>query len=210
MASNYDLLTPRVKISGVSCPRSATAPNRMLADEPLEALIASLTGAGVLNAREQCKSKWRPLLEVYTERWESIRLEPPVHAEITILDHFYNQSLNFAHGKAYIGCSKPSCFCCRVYMDNHPLKPMERPCHNNVWVRWSPPPLTRQTKEGISVFSDGVMNVLSSLIKQNIKEELSQETHGPRQRVFDSMTDLSASLPTAFDSLMLRSNERHR
>lgn len=206
MASSHDLLAPCVEVKRVSCPRHAISPIELAVEEPLESLIASLTRAGVKEAREQCKSKWRPLLEIYEERWGSIRRGAPVHAEMTILDHFHHQGLQFAYGKAYIGCSKPSCFCCRVYMSNHPLRPIERPSHNNVWVRWSPPSLTQQIDGEMSVFSDGVMNALSKLIKQKIQEELSQGIYGPRQRMFDSMTDLSASLPTAFDSMVVRSN----
>lgn len=128
-----------------------------------------------------------------------------MHAEIIILDHFDRRGLRFAHGKQYIGCSKPSCFCCAIYMANHPLKPAKRPCHNNVWVKWLPPRQVQQDCGGSPEVNDGVMDVMSALIKQSIEEQLSHGVIVPHQRVFDSMTDLSASLPTVSESVMTHS-----
>jgi hypothetical protein len=208
MASRYDLLTSHVKVRYVPCPRSTFVPNGLAFDDPLEHLTACLIRAGVHDPREQCRTDWRPLLETYAQRWKSIECGAIVHAEMIMLDHFDRHDLPFAHGKRYIGCSKPSCFCCAIYMANHPLKPTQRPSHNNVWVKWLPPRQSQQASARSSEANGSIIDILSESIKQNIMEQLSRGALVPRRRVFDSMTDLSASLPTAFDSVMVRSIEQ--
>ena len=65
--------------------------------------------------------------------------KPCVHAELLVLEHVYRRRCTFIGDDRYIGCSKPSCYCCSVYLSLHPAKALPRPCHGNAWVRWSPP-----------------------------------------------------------------------
>ena len=176
-------------------------------EQALDAMVDSLGRAGVEEPLRSCESKWSPVLNIYKDRWQSLKLRTTVHAEMTILDHFYRHDLSFAHDKRYIGCSKPSCYCCGVYMAGHALKLEERPCHNNVWVKLSLP--HQPSFAGIkgSKYSSSSLTNLHNIIKQKIKEELSCGTDIGRQRLFDSTTDLSASLPTIFNSMLLRSAE---
>lgn len=53
--------------------------------------------------------------------------------------------------------------------------------------------------------NDGVIDVMSALIKQSIEKQLSYRVIVPYQRVFDSITDLSASLLTVSESVMKHS-----
>lgn len=73
------------------------------------------------------------LEEVYKD------MRPRPHAELVVLEHFYGNGLEFVHGDRYIGCSKPSCYCCDLYMQKHPGRFRARPCHGNLWVNWAPP-----------------------------------------------------------------------
>lgn len=205
MASKHDLLTPRVKVRYVPFPRFPVASGRSALEDPLDHLTACLVRAGVRDPLEKCQTIWRPLLNTYIERWASIECSTIVHAELITLDHFYRYNLPFAHGKRYIGCSKPSCFCCAIYMANHPLKPIKRPSHNNVWVKWAPPPHSHRADVGPCNVGGEIMDILRDSIKRCIKDMLSQEAFVTGQRVFDSMTDLSASLPTAANSVILYS-----
>lgn len=202
MTRNHRLLTKRVKVYYVEhfCP--TTHVESILNSTALQAMVSALTRAGMQNARQTCVSRWQPLLEAYTKRWKSLSEGANVHAEIIILNHFHCHGLSFAYGTRYIGCSKPSCFCCATYMSNHPLNPRTRPCHNNVWIRWSPPQSTQVEDDQLSEVEHGEMYALAELVAQNIREELSQENIVIRQRVFDSMTDISTSLPTISNSMV--------
>lgn len=60
---------------------------------------------------------------------------PKVHAEALMMEHFYSNQLRFFGNDRYIGCSKPSCYCCDLYLRCHPGNFEARPCHGNVWVK---------------------------------------------------------------------------
>ena len=64
---------------------------------------------------------------------------PRVHAETLMVEHFYFNELHFFGNDRYIGCSKPSCYCCDLYLRHHPGNFETRPCHGNVWVKWCLP-----------------------------------------------------------------------
>nr|POE48929.1 hypothetical protein CFP56_39026 [Quercus suber] len=121
------------------------------------------------------------------------RCTPFVHAELIMLEWFYLHDRHFVKDDRYIGCSKPSCYCCELYMLYHPLKLVERPCHGNIWVQWRPP------------FSISPHQVLkpshSSKTVQRMIDRLDHEVrvqqwHGfrPGGRMLDSTTGLSDSL----------------
>ena len=66
-------------------------------------------------------------------------IKPRPHAELLVLEHFYFNKLDFVANDKYIGCSKPSCYCCHIYMQCHPGNFTPRPCHGNLWINWAPP-----------------------------------------------------------------------
>lgn len=66
-------------------------------------------------------------------------LQPRVHAEIQVLEHFYKNNLFFAGGDRYIACSKPACYCCHLYIRNHPLNMVEPATHKNLYPNWGIP-----------------------------------------------------------------------
>lgn len=72
-------------------------------------------------------------------RDEYAKIKPRPHAELLLLEHFHHNALEFATDDRYIGCSKPSCYCCHIYMQCHPGQFTPRPCHGNLWIQWAPP-----------------------------------------------------------------------
>ena len=75
----------------------------------------------------------------FTERFVRRQTKQFVYAELSVFEHFYRKSLSFLGNDPYIGCSKPSCYCCDLYMQLHPQKVLRRPCHDSAWVRWCLP-----------------------------------------------------------------------
>ncbi|EXJ59248.1 hypothetical protein A1O7_06680 [Cladophialophora yegresii CBS 114405] len=73
----------------------------------------------------------------FRDDYKSIRPRP--HAELLVLEHFHFQNLDFVADEKYIGCSKPSCYCCNLYMQCHPGGFIPRACHGNLWINWAPP-----------------------------------------------------------------------
>lgn len=65
--------------------------------------------------------------------------ETVVHAEAAIAHHFYKRNLNFVRGRSYIGCSKPSCYACKLYLTEAPHLFLPRQTSGNAYVKWAPP-----------------------------------------------------------------------
>ena len=73
------------------------------------------------------------------EMYESKNFQPQVHAELTLLEYFYKHDLAFVHDDRYIGCSKPACYCCWLYIRAHPGRFAEPACHSKIYLNWKPP-----------------------------------------------------------------------
>lgn len=77
-------------------------------------------------------------------------ISPQVHAEVQLLEFFSpigdDIGRKFASGDRFIGCSKLSCFCCKLYFQHHPSRPVQRESHDNHWPQWSPPRLPNGIK----------------------------------------------------------------
>lgn len=77
-------------------------------------------------------------LKKYHERgWR-----PKEHAEATMARFFYQGIRQFVYQQRYIGCSKPSCVCCELYIELLPGNFERRPCHGNAWTQWRIPGLS--------------------------------------------------------------------
>lgn len=116
-----------------------------------------------------------------------------VHAEITMIEHFHANGLVFAGQDRYIGCSKPSCYCCNLYM-RHPIFQMEpRSSHLNIWKKWSPP--LHPEENDIRTHVVEIINYMTESLQHEVEQNIVRgASHGRRK--LDSLTDLSASVPT--------------
>lgn len=80
----------------------------------------------------------------FVEKLEDRNLKPLVHPEALIVDYIFNGNLRFIRDDRYIGCSKPSCISCYLYLEAHPANILLRPCHGHLWTKWCPPYLVSQ------------------------------------------------------------------
>ena len=114
---------------------------------------------------------------------------PVVHAEAAIAHHFYTKRLKFAHGIRYIGCSKPSCYCCDLYFSCHPGGFIRRPCSGRAWLRWDLPrsrmPRSEETSRNISIIRDMLIAMYGDL-----DNDIDGKRYGIRAE-FDSTTGMS-------------------
>jgi hypothetical protein len=73
------------------------------------------------------------------EKYEDDNFQPCIHAEVQVLEFFYREGLKFAEDYTFVACSKPACFCCKLYFRYHPAEPFE----------WSPPLLLKGNKDDL-------------------------------------------------------------
>lgn len=79
------------------------------------------------------------LQQAFAAQLRDPKFKPTVHAEIVLADYVYAGQLDFVEGDRYIGCSKPACVLCRLYLEAHPIQVSTPRCHGNLWPQWSPP-----------------------------------------------------------------------
>lgn len=63
-------------------------------------------------------------------------LEPRVHSEVQVVEHFHRNNLKFAFNDNFIATSKMSCLCCQLYFRHHPLRCGELEAHGKVYQNW--------------------------------------------------------------------------
>lgn len=123
------------------------------------------------------------------EQCQNTNWRPRVHAELTILDKFWTEELQFFDGDRYIGCSKPACFCCLHYIQAHPGRFVIPPSHNNNYINWKPPDIYDASEELLST-RDGILNKMAEKIRGEAIAQI-LERRGPARWRPDSLTEIS-------------------
>lgn len=111
--------------------------------------------------------------------------KPYVHAELVLLDSILTEEqrdgapLRFfaeAEYDRYIGCSKPTCRLCQLYIDNHPSGVEFRGGHGNLYADWRAP----------NIFKDGVNVGKATKIRKDIHNKM---VDALRQRIQTTFVD---------------------
>lgn len=119
-----------------------------------------------------------------------------VHAEMTIIHHFYTNDLESWDDEAYIGCSKRSCPTCELYGQLHPRKWTLRASHGNVWPKWAFPDSDKFSQARMDRVNIEIMRKIVAQMKHSV-DFWRQKGVGPRKGFFESSTG-----PTGTDSNM--------
>lgn len=114
------------------------------------------------------------------------------HAEAVILDHFFTANLAFVTGDRYVACSKPSCYCCKLYFKFHPLRAVTGRHHGNLWIQWGLPRSLRLTNGRSDRVTVKILRRMSDEVRKDV---LSAILPGSSRQVnmFDSTTGFSMS-----------------
>lgn len=132
----------------------------------------------------------------FHESYSNMRPRP--HAELLVLEHFHSNKFEFVADDRYIGCSKPSCYCCHLYTQLHPGGFAPRPCHGNLWINWAPPAplplITSPRKKGSRPQEHHTFRMLQEMIpriRQDLQEQISSK-RPKRAKLPDSTTGMSS------------------
>ncbi|KAF2725394.1 hypothetical protein K431DRAFT_259979 [Polychaeton citri CBS 116435] len=132
----------------------------------------------------------------FAKQYSDRKLTLSVHAETYLADHFHLHKMKFVERVKYIGCSKASCYCCSLYLRHHPICWVDRPCHGNLWPRWSPPSMPVdgemdevKAKHNLSVLNRMIADIRTEFLGQ-IEERIPRRQFKP-----DSSTAGSLRLP---------------
>lgn len=117
---------------------------------------------------------------------------PRVHCELALLEHFYTNGIPFVDLDRYIGCSKPACYCCALYIRCHPGGFVEPASHQKIYLNWFPPELAFQDREKARIHQRDILNLMIPSIRGEVLRQIS-ECSGPTRWHPDSTTGITHS-----------------
>jgi OTT_1508-like deaminase len=127
--------------------------------------------------------------EAYTDK----NFKPRIHAEVLLFEYFHHKNLEFVNNDRYVGCSKPSCYCCDIYMKCHPGSFIARASHGNLWSNWRAPILPLEDGEAAQKHTRDMLSGMVKYIRQDALYQIESRL-SPRQKVPDSTTGMSTSI----------------
>jgi len=121
------------------------------------------------------------------------QFSPRVHAELILLEHFYQENIEFVQGDKYIGCSKPACYCCYHYIYAHPGRFVHPASSNKNYVNWWPPGMDGDPDGLAAKRRRNIMNKMIEKIRQDVLDQI-ETKRGPRAANHASTTGISESV----------------
>jgi OTT_1508-like deaminase len=130
-------ITENISVKRCLRPNGAKAPLR--AETTLEAIVGSMFSEESKKKAFLEKIKAIDTIANISGRIkDSCCFSTRVHAELQIADLFRSSGFEYFGGDNYIGCSKPSCFCCYHYLQALCPEVALDGSHNRVYIRWQP------------------------------------------------------------------------
>lgn len=133
------------------------------------------------------------ILQQFLEKIHDKNFKPRVHAELILLEHFYHQKMDFVDDDRFIACSKPACYCCYHYINEHPGGFVRPPSHGVRYPNWRPPEILNSIKSSNIKYQNDILNEMISKIRRDALRQIEQR-RGPGKWRLDSTTGISTSL----------------
>ena len=125
-------------------------------------------------------------------QYEDKDFRPRVHAELHVLEYFYKEGLSFVDDDRFIGCSKPACYCCYLYITYHPGRFVRPACHGIRYLSWRPPdPFNEEIQRGNHHRRD-ILNKVIEHIRRDTLDHI-EKCRGPTPWLPDSTTGITVS-----------------
>ncbi|KAF5655187.1 hypothetical protein FCIRC_13919 [Fusarium circinatum] len=130
------------------------------------------------------------------EQLLKLQSNPPiVHCEVQVLEHFHRNGLRFTDDDRFIGTSKFSCFCCKLYYRHHPSRPVEPDAHEQIYLNWGPINLPEGSYD---LLYRGLRDTLNPLIR-DVRDAFFRAVRNKNISAFNrpnSITGLTRSIDT--------------
>lgn len=134
----------------------------------------------------------------YMDHYTSPTFQPRVHAELILLEMFSTKKLQFLEDDKFIGCSKPACYCCHLYIQCHPGNFVEPASHQKIYLNWRAPDQCQGMPKG---HQQNMFNLMIARIRSAVFQHLEKQTSslGWHPDSTTGATDLS-SVRRAYDA----------
>jgi hypothetical protein len=110
-----------------------------------------------------------------------------VHAELLLMDHFERNKCTFLDGcEKYIGCSKPACYLCHMYITHHPS-------------HWRLPDVFDQDVDGVTLLAiqESILLKMIESVRRDLYAEMRSRTMRPPYHT-DSTTGITSTLESRY------------
>ncbi|KAI0154147.1 hypothetical protein GGR57DRAFT_467386 [Xylariaceae sp. FL1272] len=126
------------------------------------------------------------------EAYENPNFKPQIHAEIQVLEHFYAGKLRHFDNDRYIGCSKPACYCCHLYISHHPARYVVPQTSHNLWLNWGLRAISGK-QDPRYVHQRDMLNKMLGTIRRDALQQIIDRA-GPHPWHADSQTGITQSV----------------
>lgn len=134
------------------------------------------------------------LSSIFAKSYKNPNVQPRVHAEIQVLDHFHKHRIPFAGDDRYIACSKPACYCCELYFKHHPGSYELPPSHKKIYLKWKPPEIEPGCNSEDRKRKEDVINSMNKDIREGALRQISQRRLDSRHAHLDSTTGITSTV----------------
>ncbi|KAJ5192197.1 hypothetical protein N7449_008339 [Penicillium cf. viridicatum] len=146
-----------------------------------------------------------------------------VHAELLVLDHFEKTGGRFPDERnRYIGCSKPACYLCHLFISCHPGRYAIPPSHQKLYMNWRLPDIRedepnagirfQHQRDVLARMTDTVRRDLNNDIATGVGRRMAfaDSTAGGSSTIFDIDSDLRPSMAAlSLDGLRKKLDHQH-
>ncbi|KAI0539331.1 hypothetical protein GGR58DRAFT_524647 [Xylaria digitata] len=133
----------------------------------------------------------------FKAKYDDNNFNPLMHAEIQVLEHFWGQR-QFFNDERYIGCSKPACYCCHLYMQHHPSKCVVPQTSRKVYVNWGLRALPQGSRDAEYKHQRDMLNEMAKSIRNDALDQILRKTSAAPWHP-DSQTGFTLRAPSIRD-----------
>lgn len=147
--------------------------------------------------KEQLKERHRRSLEDISQEIEKLRAaNTQTHAELLLINYIEQYGCKFPEpNDRYIGCSKPACYLCHLYIHHHPGNYSVPDTSNKLYVKWRMPDIRssdQETRVRLNSEAEKILDKMIQEIKTNFKNDLTRPK--PRSMHADSSADMTSTI----------------
>ncbi|KAJ6002677.1 hypothetical protein N7451_005224 [Penicillium sp. IBT 35674x] len=134
------------------------------------------------------------------------RSKTRVHAELLVLDHFEQTQGRFLFEQdRYIGCSKPACYLCHLFISCHPGHYAIPPSHQKLYMSWRLPDIHASGSNAAIRYRDqqDILSRMTDTVRRNLRNDIAtsagrrmnhaDSTAGGTSTIIDIESDLISS-----------------
>jgi hypothetical protein len=138
----------------------------------------------------------RDIGELSKQLKKDLKVKTRVHAELLLINHFDKHGCTFlGRSDRYIGCSKPACYLCYIFIRKHPGRYAIPSAHQKIYIRWRLPDIYSNESCERSETQEAVLRKMIESVRQDLTEEV-ESREPPRPFHADSTAGVTSTMDT--------------